>query len=210
MWVEILRNGAQTRQYFAAYCQKLWIKTITIILISKFHWLKHIFVPANKLFLIFSGCEAMPIFLKNNLTRGRHSKKMQSCKPFFAMQKASFKIVLAVLDVPIITLFKYVFDEFKHSFSVKSKKPICAHCERHFGSRGATHAAARTTVKLRCRTCQSTNGKPWGSCGVSIGRVERMGDQELETAIVGLKEEVYLKDEMTNRILVPVPIILSQ
>jgi hypothetical protein len=37
-----------------------------------------------------------------------------------------------------------------------------------------------------------------------------MGDQELETAIVGLKEEVYLKDEMTNRILVPVPIILSQ
>jgi hypothetical protein len=97
-------------------------------------------VRVNKLFLIFSGCEAMPILLKNNLTRGRHSKKMQSCKAIFCMQKASFKIVLAVLDVPI-TLFKYVFDEFKHSFSVNA-----------FGSHGATHAAARTTVKLRCRT----------------------------------------------------------
>jgi hypothetical protein len=37
-----------------------------------------------------------------------------------------------------------------------------------------------------------------------------MGDQELETVMVGLKEEVYLKDEMTNLILIPVPIILSQ
>jgi hypothetical protein len=44
----------------------------------------------------------------------------------------------------------------------------------------------------------------------SVGRVERMGDQEREAAIVGLIEEVYSKDEMTNLILIPVPIILSQ
>ena len=40
--------------------------------------------------------------------------------------------------------------------------------------------------------------------------VDRMGGQERGTAIVGLIEEVYIKDVTTDLILVPVPIILSQ
>ena len=49
-----------------------------------------------------------------------------------------------------------------------------------------------------------------GSCGGSIGCVERMGDQEREAAIVELKERVYLKDVITDLIPVPVPKILFQ
>jgi len=38
-----------------------------------------------------------------------------------------------------------------------------------------------------------TDAGPRGSCGRSIGRVKRMGDQEREVTMVGLKEECIEK-----------------